>query len=196
MASYKTISRESTSEYKEKRSKFLGYAYPCMSANEADEILASVRELHPKASHHCYAYILGEEGDTERTWDDGEPSGTAGLPILYQIKSHECTYVIVIVVRYYGGKQLGASGLKNAYKLAARECLDANEIVEKEPTVCLSITADYEHMPELMNIYKRYPIEIKEQSIDTVCHWKVEVPKKVQENFSTEISKFCTFTTC
>ncbi len=193
---YKTFSQSSTAEYTERGSKFLGYAYPCTSESKAKEILSQLQAEHPKATHICWAYRLGDDGQNERSWDDGEPSGTAGLPILNQIKSSDCTYAIVLVVRYYGGKKLGAAGLKTAYKTAASQAIVANEIVSQEPQVTLSIESKYQNMHRVMSLLKKYDAQILEQNIDNKSTWLVQIPKKEQNFFTEKLAKFSTFTLC
>ncbi len=171
-------------------------AYPVGSVDESKAILHRLKSDHPKSSHCCYAYIIGEEGETQKIWDDGEPSGTAGLPILHQIKSFGCTYTLVAVIRYYGGKQLGASGLKNAYKTSAKSALEQNQIIEKYPTICLLLESSYAQMPHVMNTLKKFPVEILNQKINNLCYWKVRIPKKEESIIKNNLSNFCTFTSC
>src|ERR1700742_4267725 len=115
---YYTIGKEATAEFRDRGSKFIGYACPAMSVDECKERLNAIKKEHPKATHHCYAYRIGLDGNLFRVNDDGEPSGTAGRPILGQIDSKELVNVLVVVVRYFGGTLLGVPGLINAYKTA------------------------------------------------------------------------------
>jgi uncharacterized YigZ family protein len=129
--SYKTIKKESQGYFKDKGSKFLAFAFPVKSEEEIKEILTRLRKEHHSARHHCYAWRLGSEEITFRANDDGEPSSTAGKPILGQLLSFEVTNILIIVVRYFGGTLLGVSGLINAYKNAAADSLNNAEIIEK-----------------------------------------------------------------
>jgi len=129
--SYLTIETESTGIYREKGSKFIAYAFPCDSFKMVEERLETLRKEHPKARHQCYAYIMDAFNKNFRYNDDGEPSGTAGLPIFNQIRSLQLKKTAVIVVRYFGGKKLGASGLINAYKEATLDAFQGAKIVEK-----------------------------------------------------------------
>ena len=128
---YKTISAPATGSYSEKRSKFLAYAFPVKTEAQVKERLTEIQKKHNDARHHCYAYILGPNTDAYRMNDNGEPSVTAGRPIHGQLMSKDLTDTLVIVVRYFGGIKLGVSGLQNAYKIAAKEALDAANIIEK-----------------------------------------------------------------
>jgi uncharacterized YigZ family protein len=128
---YKTIAGPSTGEFKDRGSKFFAYAFPVFTEEEWQEELEAVKKEHFKARHHCYAYRLGVDQNNFRANDDGEPSGTAGRPILGQIDSFELTNVLIIVVRYFGGTKLGTSGLINAYKLSAAAALDNATIEER-----------------------------------------------------------------
>ena len=128
---YKTIAAPSVGSYSEKRSKFLAYAFPVETEAQVKERITEIQKKHNDARHHCYAYILGPNKDAYRMNDNGEPSGTAGRPIHGQLLSKDLTNTLVIVVRYFGGIKLGVSGLQNAYKIAAKEALDAATIIEK-----------------------------------------------------------------
>ena len=138
---YQTIANPAEGFFKDRGSKFIAYAYPVDSESDWQERLAEVRQLHPKARHWCYAYRLGTDGNNFRANDDGEPSGTAGKPILGRIDSFELVNVMVVVVRYFGGTLLGASGLIHAYKEATADALKGAEIIEK--TVFILIRAFY-----------------------------------------------------
>ncbi|MBO5564357.1 MAG: YigZ family protein [Lachnospiraceae bacterium] len=141
--SYLTILKAGEGEIEEKASRFLGLAAPVKSEAEAEEILTSVRKAHYKARHHCYAFILGEDGARRRSSDDGEPSGTAGLPILNVIDGSGCTDTLIVVTRYFGGTLLGTGGLVRAYTRAAQEALNATEIVEMCACVQMQVTIPY-----------------------------------------------------
>jgi len=129
--SYKTITTPAEAIFKEKRSKFLAFAYPVENEAEIKEKIAFLKKKYHDAKHHCYAYILGADRSLYRMNDDGEPSGTAGRPIYGQLLSKEVTNVLIVVVRYFGGVKLGTGGLRIAYKLAAKEVLENAMIIEK-----------------------------------------------------------------
>lgn len=160
---YKTIDALSIGEFKDRGSKFIAYAYPVSDEQDVMEHLQDVRKEHPKARHHCYAYRLGLDKNNFRANDDGEPSGTAGRPILGQIDSFELTNVLIIVVRYFGGTLLGTSGLIQAYKLSAADALEKAEIVTKTISDIYQLTFTYANMGEVMNAIKRLNLEMIEQ---------------------------------
>lgn len=160
---YQTIAAPSTGEFRDRGSKFLAYAYSVYEEATIDQHLEEIKKLHPKARHHCYAWRLGLDGNQYRANDDGEPSGTAGRPILGQIDSFELTNVLVIVVRYFGGTKLGVSGLINAYKVSAAAALQAAQIEERQLENVYTLTFGYERMSDVMNAVKQYNVEIIEQ---------------------------------
>lgn len=160
---YKTIAAPSTGEFRDRGSKFLAYAYPVYEEDTIQEHLAALKKEHLKARHHCYAWRLGTDGLQFRANDDGEPSGTAGRPILGQIDSFELTNVFVVVVRYFGGTKLGTSGLINAYKLSAAAALENAEIIERLLEAVYSVEFDYSLMSDVMNAVKHFDIEIVKQ---------------------------------
>lgn len=165
---YKTISGESYGEFKDRGSKFQAYAYPVYTEAEWQERLEEVRKLHPKARHYCYAYRLGLDGNEFRANDDGEPSGTAGRPILGQIDSFELTNVIVIVVRYFGGTLLGTSGLINAYKLSAAAALEQATTIERTVEDIYRLTFEYAIMSQVMNAVKALDLEMVQQDFGNI----------------------------
>lgn len=178
---YLTIADQSVGEYKEKGSKFLAYAYPIEDESELDFFLELLHDEHPKARHYCYAYKLGMDQNRYRANDDGEPSGTAGKPILGQILSYELTNVLIVVVRYFGGTKLGASGLIQAYKEAAKEALQAATIIEKYISVTYTLQFDYEHMGHVMNVLKETDAEITHKSFEDTCKVHISI-RQSQEN--------------
>ena len=165
---YKTISGESYGEFKDRGSKFQAYAFPVYTEAEWQERLEEGRRLHPKGRRHCYAYRLGLDGNDFRANDDGEPSGTAGRPMLGQIDSSELTNVIVIVVRYFGGTLLGTSGLINAYKLSAAAALENAEIIERTVEDVYRLTFDYALMSQVMNAVKALELEMVKQDFGNI----------------------------
>lgn len=173
--SYKTLTFESESLYKEKGSRFIGLAIPCFSETEAKDLLKNFRVRHQQASHVCFAYRIGVNKETIRSNDDGEPSNTAGAPIMGQIQSFDLQNVLVAVVRYYGGTKLGVGGLIHAYRTAAKEAIEAGEIVERELESILEIAVDYAHFPETMNAVKFFKSRIIEQVQNEQCRIKLEI---------------------
>ncbi len=173
--SYQTIASPSEGEYKEKGSKFLAYAYPMDAESDLDGFMASLRDIHPKARHYCYAYKLGLDGTRFRANDDGEPSGTAGKPIYGQILSFGLTNVCIIVIRYFGGTRLGASGLIHAYKEASKAALDNAAIIEKYLYISYQLTFGYDHMGHIMNALKDPDIEIITKVFEDHCAVTIQV---------------------
>ena len=161
--SYFTIEAPASGEFKDRGSRFIGYAYPVQSEEEAMAQVEHLRKEHFKARHHCFAFRLGLDGLRFRANDDGEPSGTAGRPILGQIDSAGVTDVVIVVVRYFGGVLLGASGLIQAYREAAAEALRQATIVEKIIQDHYSLDFDYALMPDIMNGLKKLEIEMLKQ---------------------------------
>lgn len=181
--SYKTISNSSEGIYKEKGSKFLSFALPVTTVEEVKMILEEYRKKFYDARHVCYAYMLGAEREDFRANDDGEPSGTAGRPILGQINSFELTNVLVIVVRYFGGILLGTGGLITAYKEAAKDALAQAKIVEKIITERFEIRFGYELMNEVLRVFKEFEPEILKSELQYDCRYEVAVPKAFSEHF-------------
>lgn len=185
---YLTISKPSQGLYKDKGSKFIAYAFPVSTEEEIKKHQADLRKEHHSARHHCYAYRLGAEKLVYRANDDGEPSGTAGKPILGQLQSKDVTDILIVVVRYFGGTLLGVSGLINAYKLAAAEALTNSIIIEKIVTERFELQFDYLQMNDVMKIIKDEHLEIKSQNFELTCSLVFEVRKnnssKVQEMFN------------
>ena len=166
---YKTLKLPSQGIFKDKGSKFLAFAYPVYTENEIKIHLLHLRKEYFDARHHCYAYALGRNREVYRTFDDGEPSGTAGKPIYGQILSTGLTNVLIIVVRYFGGVKLGVGGLISAYKLAAEEALNKAIIIEKEVTEPINLVYSYSATPEVMRLVKEYDLNILQQHFDTEC---------------------------
>ena len=178
--SYQTIASPSEGEYKEKGSKFLAYAYPMDAESDLDGFMASLRDIHPKARHYCYAYKLGLDGTRFRANDDGEPSGTAGKPIYGQILSFGLTDVCIIVIRYFGGTKLGASGLIHAYKEASKAALDNAAIIEKYLYISYQLTFGYDHMGHIMNALKDPDIEITTKFFEDHCVVNIQIRLSVE----------------
>ena len=166
---YQTIEGTSEGYYTEKRSKFLAFAHHVTTVDEVKQLLDGYRKKYYDARHVCYAYMLGAARDTFRANDNGEPSGTAGKPILGQINSHELTDIVIAVVRYFGGIKLGTSGLIQAYKAAAAEAIVAAQIVEKTVDETLCISFDYLLMNDVMRIVKEETPTVVAQTFDNLC---------------------------
>ncbi|SFF55288.1 IMPACT family protein [Thermoflexibacter ruber] len=182
MDTYFSIKQETQTIYKEKGSKFLAFAFPVQNEQAIKEHLSALRKKYYDATHHCYAYLLGKEKKVFRAKDDGEPNGTAGLPILNQIRSKEITNVLVVVVRYFGGAKLGASGLINAYKTASAEVLAQAEVVEKIITQTLQIHFDYYLTNEVMKLIKENEAIIEQQTFEDRCKICLRIREKQYDN--------------
>lgn len=172
---YKTIEAPSQGIFKDRGSKFLAYAYPFSNKDSLKEILQSLKKEHLKAVHFCFAYRLGQQGETFRANDDGEPSGSAGKPILGQIDSLGLTEVLVVVVRYFGGTLLGVPGLINAYKNATLLSLEAATQIEKPILKSLTVAFDYPLLGDVMNLIKQFDAVILHQELTLFCKVSVAV---------------------
>lgn len=186
---YKTITYPSTGSYSEKRSKFLAYAFPVQTEQQVKERLTEIQKKHNDARHHCYAYILGPRKDAYRMNDNGEPSGTAGRPIHGQLMSKDLTNTLVIVVRYFGGIKLGVSGLQNAYKIAAKEALEAATIIEKTIDETYEVTFEYLQMNNVMQLMKDPYVTIISQQSDMNCTIQFTVRQREAERIVTALKK-------
>jgi uncharacterized YigZ family protein len=167
--------------YKEKNSKFFGYAFPISSEDEAKTILESLRKQHSSAGHCCYAFQIGTDQLYFRANDDGEPSNSAGMPIYGQIQSFDVTNVLVAVVRYFGGVKLGVGGLISAYKIAAQMVLEESEIVEKTIDIHYIIKFDYKNMNKVMRVIKEKNLNIVSQKMEMSCEIEIKTRKKNAE---------------
>jgi uncharacterized YigZ family protein len=174
---YNTIAQTSTAEFKDRGSKFIAFAFPIETIEDFKQQLQVLKKEHPKAVHHCFAYRIGTDGNNFRSSDDGEPSGTAGKPILGQIDSKELTNAAIIVVRYWGGTLLGVPGLINAYKNAAAMALQVTPIIEKQVELKYSIEFDYTQMNDVMMILKQYNCSIIAQEMQLFCLIRTGIPK-------------------
>ena len=166
---YLTISKPSEGLFKDRGSKFLAFAYPVSSEIEIKEIQEKLRSNYHDARHHCYAYMLGKDKNTFRANDDGEPSSTAGKPILGQIRSFDLTNILIVVIRYFGGTTLGVSGLINAYKTAAEEALRNAKIIKKTLYDIYELRFEYPVMNDIMRIMKEEKIEHIDQNFELSC---------------------------
>lgn len=172
---YHTIAGPAQGLYKEKGSKFLAFAFPVRSTDEVKQHLEALRKEYFDARHHCYAYILGPTKDAYRANDDGEPSGTGGRPIHGQLLSADLTDTLVVVVRYFGGVLLGASGLANAYKTAARDAIVHAEIIEKTIDIRYRLHFEYATMNDVMRIIKDFNLVPTNQDFNLDCRLDVSV---------------------
>jgi len=186
---YFTIKEPSEGLFKDRGSKFLGLAFPVSSEEEIKKHLADLKKLHPGANHHCYAFRLGADKQAYRANDDGEPSNTAGKPILGQIQSKDLTNILIVVVRYFGGTLLGVSGLINAYKLAALDAINNAQITEKTVNDFYSIRFDYVHMNEVMKIIKDQELKIESQNSELTCSITFSVRKSNSTAIYDRMSK-------
>ena len=184
---YNSIERPAVAEYKDRGSKFIAFAFPISSSEEFKEKLNHIKKEHPKATHHCFGYRLGIDSNTFRVSDDGEPSGSAGKPILGQIDSKELTDTLVIVVRYFGGTLLGVPGLINAYKSAAALALQLTPIVMKAITDRYSLQFDYTQMNDVMNVIRTCQCTIVENDTQLFCNMVVDVPLNREQEFLFKI---------
>jgi len=186
---YKTIAKPAEGSYSEKRSKFLAYAFPVQNEQEVKQRLAEIQKKHWDARHHCYAYILGPHKDAYRLNDNGEPSGTAGRPIYGQLLSKDLTTTLVIVVRYFGGIKLGVSGLQNAYKVAAKEALDAAVIEERTIQEQYRVVFEYVKMNDVMQILKDPEIQVLDRQSDLRCTYTISVRQRDADRVTNALRK-------
>jgi len=185
--SFRSITHLSQGIYKEKGSKFLSFAIPVKDVAEIKSILDNYRKKYYDARHVCYAYMLGADRSESRANDDGEPSGTAGRPILGQINSSKLTDILVIVVRYFGGILLGTSGLITAYKEAAADAIGQANIVEITVKNELTIRFEYPLLNDVMRIIKEFDVQIVNQQFEEQCSIKISVPKKIAELITNKL---------
>jgi uncharacterized YigZ family protein len=173
---YNTIGMPSNAEFKDRGSRFVAFAFPMETVNDFKKYLQQLKKGHPKAVHHCFAYRIGTDGNNFRVSDDGEPSGTAGKPILGQLDSKGLTNTAVIVVRYWGGTLLGVPGLINAYKTSASLALQITPIVKKAVEVNYSIEFNYTQMNDVMLIMKQYNCTIISNEMQLFCQVVTGIP--------------------
>jgi uncharacterized YigZ family protein len=193
---YYTIERSGSAEFKDRGSRFIAIAQPIVTIDEFKLALNDIKKLHPKATHHCFAYRLGLDGNTFRVSDDGEPSGTAGKPILGQIDSKGLVNVLVVVVRYFGGTLLGVPGLINAYRSAAALALQITPLVQKQVEKEFVVQFDYTRIGEIMALAKQYNCRVIKQEMQLFCNMTLAIPKnrvvevsyKLQEIKNVELS--------
>ncbi|WP_438961284.1 IMPACT family protein [Nonlabens sp.] len=188
--SYKTIITP-TEEilYKDRGSKFYGNAFPLTNDYQVNDLIAPLRNKHPKAGHHCYAWKLGPDDNNYRANDDGEPSHSAGDPILGQINSHELSDILVVVSRIFGGTKLGVGGLISAYRETARITLETAEIKLRTITAEVKINFEYAQMSQVMRFIDEHDCKIKKQELTEHCIITIAVPKSQQEKTVAQINK-------
>ncbi|KFC20150.1 IMPACT family protein [Chryseobacterium sp. FH1] len=174
---------------KEKGSKFIGFAYPVNSESEIKDSLNELKSIHPKATHHCYAYRLGINGENYRANDDGEPSGSAGLPIYNQLLAHQITNVLVVVIRYYGGTKLGVGGLVKAYKESAKYTLEQAEIITKELESKIELKFKFSQQNLIFTLLNKYDGKILSFEAEDICTIIANIKTSKKESISEELSE-------
>ncbi len=186
--SYLTIAAAAESIIKIKSSKFLTYAYPVQSEEDITPLLEALRKRHYDATHHCYAWRLGARGERFRANDDGEPSSTAGKPILGQLISREVTNCLIVVVRYFGGTKLGVSGLIEAYREAAADVLDESQIIELTVDREVEVSFSYVVMNGVMRCIKDMEPKILEQEFDNLCRMRLSIRESQFEHLMNRLT--------
>jgi len=186
---YLTIKEPSEGLFKDRGSKFSGFAFPVYSEEDVKKYLTELKKQHPSANHHCYAFRLGADKQAYRANDDGEPSNTAGKPILGQIQSKDLTNILIVVVRYFGGTLLGVSGLINAYKLSALDAIQNATIIEKTIDDIYEIHFDYLQMNDVMKIIKDEELKMLSQNFELSCELSFSVRKSNSTIVYDRISK-------
>lgn len=186
---YRTIKDVASGEYSEKRSKFLAFAHPVINVDEVKELVDYYQKKYYDARHCCYAYMLGPERKDFRANDNGEPSGTAGKPILGQINSNQLTDILIVVIRYFGGIKLGTSGLIQAYKAAAIEVIQAADIIEKTIDEDVTFFFEYPFMNKVMRIVKEEDPIIISQGYDNDCSMTLRIRKGCMSRLKSRLEK-------
>ncbi len=186
---YYTLKDKSEGFYKEKGSKFLAFAFPVQNENETKVYIHKLKKKYYDARHHCYAYILGFDGENFRANDDGEPGHSAGDPILGQIRSNNLTNTLIVVVRYFGGTKLGVSGLINAYRTAAGNAIENNIILEKYIISEISIQFEYPELNQVMKLIKDHDLDIISQKMEASCEMKLGVRLSRKEMVISKIQE-------
>ena len=185
---YRSIAARSEGLFKDNGSRFIAFAYPVETEEEVKEIVASLKKEYHDARHHCYAYRLGYKGDRFRANDDGEPSGSAGRPILGQIDSLGLSDVLVVVVRYFGGIKLGIPGLIRAYKTSTADALSQAEVIDKVAGNTFRVTFDYLSMNGVMKVLKDMGLNPSKQDFGLACSLEVRVRLSMEEDFRSRLS--------
>jgi len=177
---FQTIDKPSIAEFRDRGSKFLAHAFPLNAKDKLKTHLQGVKTDHPKATHYCFAYRIGLDGTDFRVSDDGEPSGSAGRPILGQIDKRELTNILVVVVRYFGGSLLGVPGLINAYKTATSLALQTTPILQKQVEIKYKLTFDYTLINDIMLVVKQTHCTILHQDLQLFCTMTIGIPKIIE----------------
>ena len=187
---YKTIKGSAQGEiFKDRGSKFIGYAFPATTEDQIKQYILSLKESHHKARHWCYAWRLGTEDAAFRVNDDGEPNNSAGNPIYGQILSHDLTNILIVVVRYFGGTKLGVGGLINAYRTSAAMAIEASKITKKTIDVNFELRFEYTDMNKIMRLIKENDLNIISQEMNMNCIMELAVRKKDVENILRKIKE-------
>ncbi|MDI9860588.1 MULTISPECIES: IMPACT family protein [Flectobacillus] len=186
---YKTITGSAEGLFKDKGSKFFAYAYPIEDESEVKDLVDQLKKEHFKAVHHCYAYRLGQDRTNFRVNDDGEPSGSAGKPILNVLLSKDITNILVVVVRYFGGTLLGVPGLINAYKTATQEALAEAEIIEKTVNEIYEVRFEFVQMNDVMKVVKEFGLKVKNQLFDNQCTLQLEFRRNMTNQIIGKLEK-------
>ncbi len=186
---YLTIRTFSEGIYKEKGSSFLAFAYPVHSQDKIREIIGKIKKEHHSARHHCYAWMLGPDRQAWRSSDDGEPSGTAGKPILGQINSFDLTNILIVVTRYFGGKLLGASGLVKAYRTAAEDAIRHAEIIELTVQDYYEITFPWTAMNEVMKLIKEENLDQSDHNFGEVCRVNIGFRRSMRDKIISALDR-------
>jgi len=181
MTHYNTIEQEGQASFKDRGSTFIGYSFPLDSVDDFKPIIQKLKKEHPKAAHFCFAYKIGKDGNKFRSSDDGEPSGSAGKPILRQIESKGLTDVVVVIVRYFGGSLLGVPGLIHAYKSTAAMALQVIPTIRKPLLFNIKLQFDYTNMNEISTIIKQYNCQIIHQENLMFSTYSIGVPVEIKE---------------
>ena len=180
---YHTIEQTAVAEYKDRGSKFIAHASPVSNANDFKALLLNLKKEHPKATHYCFAYRIGTDGNNFRVSDDGEPSGTAGKPILGQLDSRSLTNTLVVVVRYFGGTLLGVPGLINAYKSAAALVLQLTPVTQKQVEARYHLRFPYMQVNEVMQMLKLYQCTVLKKDLQLFSEMEIGIPLQSVEEF-------------
>ena len=180
---YHTIAKTSVAEYKDRGSKFIAHASPVFNPDDFKAVLQALKKEHSKATHHCFAYRTGTDGNNFRVSDDGEPSGTAGKPILGQLDSRSLTDTLVVVVRYFGGTLLGVPGLINAYKTAAALVLQLTPVIQKQVEARYCLRFPYMQLNEVMTILKLYQCTVLKKDLQLFSEMEIGIPLQSVEEF-------------
>lgn len=187
---YKTITLLGEGSFFDRGSKFLSFAFPVNDVDQIKTELRKLKEQHPKADHFCYAWRLGTNGNDFRVNDNGEPSGSAGRPILGQIDSHEITNILIVVIRYFGGTLLGIPGLINAYKTAAAASLSNISVIEKPITEAVQAGFEYTSLNLVMRLIRKYDAVILAKKEELFCDYLIAIPLNRKEEFLKEIAQY------